>query len=35
MRIRDKFKRPPASPVTQPDLAPGQRMVTFEGLGMH
>lgn len=32
MRIRDAFKRQPAE---QPELAPGQHMVTFEGLGMH
>lgn len=35
MKIRDRFKRQPAAPATQPDLAPGQHMVTFEGVGMH
>lgn len=34
MGIFDRFKRQPAADA-QPDIEQGQRMVTFEGLGMH
>lgn len=35
MGFRDRFKRQSEPAATPPTLAPGQQMVTFEGLGMH